>query len=406
MSSALQQREFDIDFFRGIVCLSLMCLHFYIGSLYDAFMRLFGDMGEYIVWHIRLGVESFFILAGFMMAHMLRPTPGEAISTGRYLKRRFYRLIVPYWTAILIFVGYRWLARLVLHADNAPSLVEVLAQMFLLQEFLVEHSRQLISVPIGYWSMVTLEQFYLIWIALYAISLRVFGRNSAKGFGRAERAMAFLTFAVALLSLALWQPCCANVRQLGLYWQMSPSGNAIFIADAPVYVQLPFFAVFMAVGMLLYWAIRQKLLRGYFIVAVAALLLSAITTNDSRLWRALITSCLFVPLAHGARLPNNMLLRFLRYCGQRSYSLYLIHGIVGVAFISLTWRLTLKSDWFVLPITFVALVLSILASIVFYRYVELPCQVKSRSVAYRGKTGATTSSSADVVKPATPVVVS
>ncbi len=102
------KREFDIDFFRGWVCLSLVMLHFYNSNLFDSYYRLFGAQGETIVWNWRLGIESFFVLAGFMMGHMLRPVPGEEVAISGYLKRRFFRLILPYWTAVLLFALYRW----------------------------------------------------------------------------------------------------------------------------------------------------------------------------------------------------------------------------------------------------------------------------------------------------------
>src|SRR5688500_18643778 len=104
MTSVPSRREFDIDFFRGFVCLSLATLHFYNSALYDSFLTLFGEAGKWVIWNLRLGVESFFVLAGFMMAHMMRPVPGEEVSISGYLKRRFWRLIVPYWTAVLIYV--------------------------------------------------------------------------------------------------------------------------------------------------------------------------------------------------------------------------------------------------------------------------------------------------------------
>src|SRR5271166_4735315 len=147
------RREFDIDFFRGWVCLSLMCLHFYNSDLYDSFFALLGDTGKYMVWNIRLGVESFFVLAGFMMAHMLRPIVGEDVSLSGYVKKRFFRLILPYWCAVLIFVAYRWGVRLILHAATLPPTIgDVFAQMFLVQEFYIAPEQLEKLVPVGYWS--------------------------------------------------------------------------------------------------------------------------------------------------------------------------------------------------------------------------------------------------------------
>ena len=61
MTTAPSKRLYDIDWFRGFVCLCLTILHFYTSPLFASFFRMFGSAGEYIVWNIRLGVESFFV---------------------------------------------------------------------------------------------------------------------------------------------------------------------------------------------------------------------------------------------------------------------------------------------------------------------------------------------------------
>jgi peptidoglycan/LPS O-acetylase OafA/YrhL len=384
MTHAPSRREFDIDFFRGWVCLNLMVLHFYNSALYDAYKRLFGTWGEYAIWNLRLGVESFFILAGFMMAHMLRPQPGERVSTARYLQRRFYRLILPYWTAVLIFAAYRWLARLVLHADAAPSATDVLAQMFLVQEFVIAPDGLNKVVPDGYWSMVSLEQFYVTWVLLYAVCLKALGRQRGAGNGRAERVMSFLTFVCCLISLMMWIQPDFRLPGTSLGWRVEDrSFSFVWGENGQRNVELPLYLVFLTYGLLLYWAIRQRSFSPYFAAACLALLIGAFATNISYLWKALVTTLIFLPLARGARLPEIGVLRFLRYCGQRSYSMYLIHPIAGVAFISLTWKLTNKSHWLAVPLTLGAIVVSIGASLLFFKFVEQPCQRKSRTIDYR-----------------------
>ncbi len=69
--------------------------------------------------------------------------------------------------------------------------------------------------------------------------------------------------------------------------------------------------------MLLYWAIRQKINRIYFIIAIVAVLAAAIESQQARLWKCLITAAIFIPLARGVRVPSNLILRCLAYCGQR-----------------------------------------------------------------------------------------
>jgi peptidoglycan/LPS O-acetylase OafA/YrhL len=398
-SSASGRREFDIDFFRGWVCLSLMTLHFYNSDLYTSFFALFGETGKYLVWNWRLGVESFFVLAGFMMAHMLRPIPGEDVSLIGYVKKRFFRLIVPYWIAVLIFAAYRWGVRLLLHAATLPpSLGDVVAQLCLVQEFFIAPVELEKIGPVGYWSMVTLEQFYLLWLFLYGICLCVFWQNRGKGYARAEYAMFGLTFIACVASLCLW------VWNDGIFpgtqtgWHMTAGHLYAMHNGERSPIQVPLYTAFLGMGMLLYWSIRQRVFRPYFWVALALVFIAAFTTNISLLWKSVLTAFIFIPLARGARLPDCAVLRFLAYCGKRSYSIYLIHPIVGVAFLALTWRLTAKSAWFAIPLALLAMVLSVAGALVFYKYIEMPFQAKSRSVEYRKKRAAPVETTAPAVE--------
>jgi len=358
------KREFDIDWFRGLVCLSLAMLHVYNSPLYDSYYRLFGETGKSIVWDWLLGVENFYILAGFMMAHMMRPVPGERISIGGYVKRRFFRLLLPYWVAMAIFAILQWSVGLLSgKTDAMPTIVEVLAQIGLVQEFVIAPDRLVNDtvVPIGYWSMVSLEQFYLLWMACYTICRGIFGRGA--GYGRAERAMIVVTFLACIGSLVL------------------------LVENVKMKMELPLFTVYLTLGMLLYWSIRQNVYSALFWVAWGLLFAGFLYNGNPRMIKALIVAMMFIPLAKGYRAPDCLAIRVLSYCGKRSYSIYLIHSIAGMFFLRLTWRLTEKSDWMALPLSAAAFAVFIAAAMIYYRYQELPCQARAQRVSYRRRRG-------------------
>lgn len=354
-------REFDIDSFRGFVCLCLVMLHFYAGSLYPYWDRIGGGEMRFAVWNLRFGVESFFILAGFMMAHMLRPAPGESVSLGLYLKRRFYRLLIPYWVAVLLAAADRWLVYLVFKRGEAglPSAGDVLAQLTLTPEFF--HLREEVrEAAQGLWSMVTLEQFYLIWLAVYAVVRWLVGTgNGTTAYGRAEKVMAFLTCAACVGSAA------AMMSGYNDRWR------------------LPLYAIYLTTGMMLYWAVRQRFAMSLFVVAVVTLAVTAVVTERSRPVAALLCIAILTPLARGYRLPKLGILRALAFVGQRSYSVYLVHGIIGQRVFSFASKLGGRGDWIAFPLLGVALVATLVAAMIFYRYVELPCRMKARTVQFR-----------------------
>jgi peptidoglycan/LPS O-acetylase OafA/YrhL len=317
-----------------------------------------------------------------MMAHMLRPTPGEQVSLFGYLKKRFFRLILPYWLAVMLFAAGRWCLRLFFgRGDDMPSILDVLAQLLLVQEFLISPERNEKVVPVGYWSMVTIEQFYLVWLSLYGVCMFCFGRSH--GYGRAEKAMMLLTFLVCIGSITI------NLLDLKLIYETSAHGA--YFAFHPGFqsqgqqIFLPTYGAYLAMGMLLFWSIREKRGRGLFEIALLYLAFAGVYTGFSRLIKGFLVSLLFIPLARGYHVPDCKVYRWLSFCGQRSYSIYLMHSIAGMFFIMLVWRMAESRDWLAIPLTCGAFAISILAAAIYYRFVEIPCQTRSRRVVYRRK---------------------
>jgi peptidoglycan/LPS O-acetylase OafA/YrhL len=209
--------------------------------------------------------------------------------------------------------------------------------------------------------MVTLEQFYLIWLAVYALvrlTIRP-GRVGPTGYGRQERVMAVLTFAACAGSAA------ALMVGYNYRWQ------------------LPLYTIYLTIGMLLYWALRQRFAWPPFIAAIGLLAAVAIDTKASRPYSALLTVAILAPLARGYRLPKSAILRGLAYVGQRSYSVYLVHGIVGQRVFSLASKVDSHGDWIAFPLLAAGLIATLLAAMLFYRYVEAPCREKARTIKFR-----------------------
>ena len=370
------EREFDIDFFRGIVCLCLILLHFYTLGLFEHWNRL-GEASigaenlEFVIWNFRLGVESFFVLAGLMMAHMLRPAPGEDVSLGPYLKRRFFRLIIPYWVAVLLATADRWVIFLRFNrgAADVPTVGDTISQLLLLQEFFHRYFPAYSRVgdqPIGYWSMVSLEQFYLIWLGVYGL-VRWFvpAGKGTQLYGPRERVMALLTLVGCLASASV------VIGSIQIHWHLAT------------------FGVYLALGMLLYWSVRQRYQTWMFVVGVTALIAMAVMTQDererARAIKGLIATGVMILLARGYRTPDWRIFRWLSFVGFRSYSFYLMHAIVGYRVFTLVAlpALASRGDWIAFPLLAVALVLTVVVSLLFYKFVEAPCRELARRVRYR-----------------------
>lgn len=348
-------REFDLDPFRGLVCLWLMGLHLcYMSEAHPALLRLVGPTAAEILYNARLGVESFLVLAGFMMAHMLRPAPGEGVRLAAYFARRCCRLLLPFWLAVLLAAADKWAAYALLGGGRGrPDLAGVASQLLLVNEFF--------GVPepaVGYWSMATLELFYVLWLA---------------GFALVWRAM----------------PAGPNAYRTAVA-RMGPVGLAVFFASAAAYfrlgpeaVHLFRYAFFIVLGVLLYGHARLGLYRWELRLAVVALAATTVGFQNSRPVAALVTAGVLYALARGARFPQGPLFGALRFVGARAYSVYLIHAIVGLRLLGGFRLVAPYGDWVAVPLVLAGAAASLAGAEGFHRLVERPCQRLARRVRYR-----------------------
>ena len=355
--AGIRDERFDLDPFRGVLCLWLMGLHLCgMSEGKEPLLRLVGSRIADLAQDFRLGVESFLILAGFMTAHMLRPIRGESIRLWPYFQRRCVRLLLPFWIAVLLAAADRWLAFFLFGGGQArPDLGDLLAQLLLVNE--------LTGAPepaTGYWTIATLEQFYVVWSCSLALLLWCCFRGAEDGCGRRISIwMGVLAFAIFFVS------------------------GAIFVLDIPTPLLLPRYAFYLALGVLVYGNSRLGLHRWELRVALVALCAAAIWFQHSRLAAALFSSGLIYLLACGARFPVGTFFLVLRYLGQRAYSVYLVHAVVGIRVMSMYRLVSEWGDWVVVPLLALAASVSIIGAALFYRFVEQPCRVLSQRFVYR-----------------------
>jgi peptidoglycan/LPS O-acetylase OafA/YrhL len=348
-----------------------MGLHFcWLSDAHPALLRLVGPDIADVLFHARLGVESFLVLAGFMVAHMLRPVPGEDVRFGAYFVRRACRLLLPFSVAVLCSAADKWLAYVVFGGGRErPGLAELASQLLLVNEY--------VGVPepaVGYWTLATLEQFYLGWLAaLVLIRWGTFGETAVADHRAAAR-------------MGLIAAC------------MFFASGAAFLGAGPVAVHFPRYTFYIAFGILLYDYRRLGLHRGLFPATVLAMVTAAVWLQHSRLTAALVAAGVLYALAGGARFPNSRAVRVLRIVGQRAYSVYLVHAVLGIRVLSAARFVVPYGDWLVIPLVVAATGVSLAGAFAFYRLVEQPCQALARRVRYR----ATVSAAGDQTEPTTP----
>jgi peptidoglycan/LPS O-acetylase OafA/YrhL len=320
---------------RGLAASYVAVFHFYNALIGDAKARPLPAPIHQLAAHGWLGVEAFFVISGFVIAYSIRGaqiTPG---FLGRFAARRSIRLDPTYW--LVIFVSFALAAV----AHKAPPLTHVLANMVYLDN--IVGARSLVGVG---WTLCLEIQFYLLLVILAGIGQRL---------GRLWLAPFALLAAFSILVAGGWLPA---VHQ-GLCF--------------------PFFYLFFA-GALTWWALEGRVPiwapLGYAAILVALWIVKA----DSRPAVAAGVSVAIVLVGRANKLGSLLDGRVLQYLGRISYSLYLVHPLVGSRLI----RFMAAHGWVTRlgpGLTFVlAAVASLVASDLLHRTVERPTQRLARRI--------------------------
>lgn len=344
---------------RGVVCLSVTALHF-------AFL-LEKSGGRWVEWllHVRPGVESFFVLSGYFLALSYRELPTDVhFSVPRLVGRRLLRLLVPYWTAMgLVFLVPVW--RMFVPAATPyppPTLGEVLANLLCVCD--------LTGQPFAlftFWSLATLLQLHLLWAATFwlvrwAFLWRTDGRHHAR-------------------TLTVIQAVCLAATAVS--WWLA-FGSAADAASPPW--RLAVWFVYAGVGSAAYWAVRQPAWRWVAAALGLALAVGAVVSGSMRPVFGLATTAVLLLLNFQPLPIRTWVGRALAAVGNRSYSVYLVHGIVGYRVMTaLGWAGVPAGGWGAVVLFAAGMAASVAAGAVFFRLVERPVLNWARGIKYRGE---------------------
>jgi peptidoglycan/LPS O-acetylase OafA/YrhL len=203
----------QINLIRVLAMLGIFLHHAWKGaprfdetSLFMKLLRMGFDFGS-------LGVVFFNIASGFVLALPCLGWRGDRTvpEWGRFMKRRFLRIVPPYYLAIIVFSICNIL---IFHQEILSSLVMFLTHALFLQSF---RYSMLMTDFASYWYLSMLAQFYL----LFPLVLRLFCRL---GPGKAF----FLVCVV----------CWGGYELLDLYVRMHPE-SILGMADYLAYFNLP-----------------------------------------------------------------------------------------------------------------------------------------------------------------------
>ncbi|HEY9679210.1 MAG TPA: acyltransferase [Drouetiella sp.] len=320
-----------IDGLRGIAALSVVFFHLYLMTKlnHPAALTAIPDLLCTVVSHGDRGVQVFFTLSGFVIAHSLRKmtTRGEALI---FMVKRFLRLCPAYWLVLCaVFFGAQVMGRAGLNTTlHKLTPGDLLASMFYCQ-YLV-HANPVLGPA---WTLCMEMSFYLFMSGLAILC--AFSKNLATR----KAVTTVILFAIAMLQIP----------------HIATTGWSLFAA-----------------GYLCYTKITDGKFSNLFFVLVASILGVAVVFSNLSALVGVLTAVL-IYATHRCGMMNKFLAQpVFQYLGTISYSLYLVNMNVCALTTKLADKFAhqnpvLNCLWFGATI-----LLCIVSAHVLYKFVEGP----------------------------------
>jgi peptidoglycan/LPS O-acetylase OafA/YrhL len=323
-----------VEGLRGIAALSVAWFHFTQGNtrfLEEGFVKASGQSG----W---LGVYIFFVISGFVIPYALfRANYTVKENFCRFLGRRLVRLEPPYILCILLTVLLWYISsRMPGFRGTAPEWS--FSQMFFHIGYLVPFSDHPWLSPV-FWSLAIEFQYY---IAMGLVFPLLVSKRSV----------------IRIVTLAAMCLLSYFVRDKSLFF---------------AYLGL------FTIGILVFQLYAKLIGTGMFLVCSSLAALVVWEVQDPPTAVAGLLTGFAIAFLGRVRLGP------LVYLGTISYSLYLLHVPIGGRIINLGEHYAVNTFGRMLALTG-ALLLSILAAHLFYRYVEYPSRLLSMRIGYTAKT--------------------
>lgn len=322
---------------RGIAATWVVFFHAFWGEhithLYEALPK---PIAEFVFLRGFFGVEIFFVLSGFIIAHSVR----DARITGRYLGnfavRRSLRLDPPYWAAILFAVVMASVSAKVVHKQyTVPGIEDLIAH--------VTYTQVILGFPEingVFWTLTYEVQFYLVLIT----SLLIF-QKLAKHLSTTTSAI--IVFAPLYIIAWVWGVFIFGDKDLGFFW-------------------IKWYGFFA--GALGYWAASNRRLLIPFWALAAGLLFFGRDVSQACSLTAVL---LHVALKRGS-IVSALGWAPLQFLGTISYSLYLIHTPVQGASMFLLYRFIPRTVAGETLALFLSFLVCVAGSWVFWWAIERP----------------------------------
>ncbi|RYX82264.1 acyltransferase [bacterium] len=342
-----------LDAIRGIAALCVLIFHIAFSSALSPVwlhtMPSFVNSAGHVLAN---GVEVFFVLSGWVIAHSMRWDNLEMASLGRFLVRRTLRLTPAYWAALVLTLVLGVVGIHLGSGDSLPSISKIGLNFLYLQNIFGVG-----NVFSPAWTLCIEAQFYVAFAAILWMAVCCGeGATGAEPFGKSRGRLAALLFASALGTLAL--ACRWNDGALFVSWWFYFAGGALGYLASRDSRFMPMVAIVVAA-----------------MAGVSAwLYLHPVRFDDEG--RSLMVgtlALLFLLVAHGrARWTEWSRRGLFAWLGNISYSLYLTHFGFGLLLARAFRKISHQNALLAVVFIFVDIAFCLLLAHFFWRWIEQP----------------------------------
>lgn len=353
-------RRFEyIDGLRGLASVMVAVSHLAHAAA-DKHPGIFGARVEELADLGRYGVQIFFVLSGFVIAHSVMSGAHTFSYLGRFASRRFVRLDLPYWSVIAFELFLLWVSGKVMvqYMRDLPPLPDILSHAVYLQEFF--GYEQILPV---FWTLCYEVQFYLVFVLSLVLLEKVRGAGVSASAARKAAALALaVSFCVSL----------------AIYLGRLPYPHPALFVDR--WFQFAF-------GVITYLYCRGACDSRWIVAAVAACVIGGVLFGDNayRIASTLLTAGTGLAILASLRVRwwNALLIGpTMQFLGRISYSLYLLHLCVGWRAVVVVRELlgTSYSTVHAYAAFAIGMAASIAAASVMYMVIERPSIALARKI--------------------------
>lgn len=303
-SGSPQARYAFVDALRGVASIGVVLYHVYSKNLLPMSGYELPEPLHAIGSNGNLGVYIFFVISGFVITQSIRGAEITPRFVGWFALRRSLRLDPPYWATIAAMIALSYASGRI-QRDHAPLPLPtwdaVVAHLFYLQGFL--GYPQIVGV---FWTLCYELQFYLALVVLTGVWqwLRPALRTRWAVFG------------------PLWIASLVCVAA-----SPDPTDGAVFV------YAWPYFFLGAAVN----W-VHNREAPPLALAVIAAGTAAVLPFAPLKAGIALVTAGAIYAVSASGKLTSLTLGRVLQYLGRISYSLYLVHMLIGTPLVRFALR--------------------------------------------------------------------